>query len=494
MPDIKTILKKEDFGQVISDLLVDTIEYRTPAEYKSEYNGGRTRRKTSVGFRQSKRLEVYSDTLVDKNDNPIRLDDKVVDVARVITNFPKKSVRTATSFLFGGKMNISADDPNAGFNEFKRVWERKLKMQSVIKQFTRKVLSETKAAIIFYPYTSIRWDGKTSSELKCKLLCLPEKENALYEFYPHFNDDEDMDGFIHHYQIVAEDNRVCDKVKIWTREQIISGTQTGVGWEKKENPNPFGLIPVVYAELNAPIWDEVAPIMDAREMRLSRMADTNDYFAEPILKTIDVADLPGKNTVGKELSFTTKVDEDGKAYHGDAEFLSWQQSIDSVKKELEETRNEQFAGTSTPDLSFDNLKGIGNVSGVARRFMVLDAEIKASEDMEVFGPALQRCVSVICAGIGNITQIKYKQQLAENWINVSFESILPRDPVEDANILSIANGGNPFNSRETIVANSPLTPAGNVEDELARMDADDKRESEQYSQIGKTATETFGDD
>ena len=70
--------------------------------------------------------------------------------------------------------------------------------------------------------------------------------------------------------------------------------------------------------------------------------------------------------------------------------MTWTGSQPSVDKELEETKNEQFAGTSTPDLSFDNLKGIGNLSGVARKFMLMDATIKASENMETFGPVVQR--------------------------------------------------------------------------------------------------------
>lgn len=140
MPDIYSILakNKENFGQIVSELSVDTIENRTPVEYKEEYNGERRRRKTSVGWREPKRLEVYSDTLVDAKGNPIRLDDKIVDVARIVTNFPKKTVRTAAAFMMGGKMNINADNQDDGFNEFKNVWTRRLKMQSILKCFARR--------------------------------------------------------------------------------------------------------------------------------------------------------------------------------------------------------------------------------------------------------------------------------------------------------------------------------------------------------------------
>ena len=49
MPSISEILANEDFGQVVSTLCVDTIEYREPREYYREYHGERRRRKTSVG-------------------------------------------------------------------------------------------------------------------------------------------------------------------------------------------------------------------------------------------------------------------------------------------------------------------------------------------------------------------------------------------------------------------------------------------------------------
>lgn len=50
MPSISEILVQDDFGRIVSDLCVDTIENREPREYLEEYNGMRRRRTTSVGF------------------------------------------------------------------------------------------------------------------------------------------------------------------------------------------------------------------------------------------------------------------------------------------------------------------------------------------------------------------------------------------------------------------------------------------------------------
>lgn len=272
-------------GQVVSTLCVDTIEYREPREYYREYHGERRRRKTSVGWREPKRLAVYSETLKDKNGEPLRLEDKIVDVARIVTNFPKKEVRTSVAFLFGGQMTITGTDQNDGFQEFKRVWERRLKMQSVLKSFARKVLSESKSALVFYPYTSKGLDGNLITELKVKTLSVPRNENTFSEFYPHFDDNDDMDAFIHRYQ-VNSNGMIRNSCTIWTADKIITAIDEMGGWVIKEVPNLFGKIPVVYAMFSNRNGTRLPVSWMQREMRLSRMADTNDYFAEPILENV----------------------------------------------------------------------------------------------------------------------------------------------------------------------------------------------------------------
>jgi len=381
-------------------------------------------------------------------------------------------------------MTITGADQNDGFQEFKRVWERRLKMQSVLKSFARKVLSESKAALVFYPYTSKGLDGKLITELKVKTLSVPRNENTFSEFYPHFDDNDDMDAFIHRYQ-VNSNGMIRNSCTIWMADKIITAIDEMGGWVIKEVPNLFGKIPVVYADVFQPEWDEVAFLMDAREMRISRMVDTNDYYGDPMLKTFDVADLPTKDTVGKELSFTSKVHpETQQLYHGDAEYLTWNGSQPSVDKELEETKCELFSGTSTPDLSFDNLKGIGNLSGVARKFMLMDATIKASENMETFGPVVQRCVSVVLAGICNITNIKYRPQLVNNLIDVEFGSILPEDLAETLQTLSVANGGKPINAQRTVTAHSPLTE--DLDEEMKLMEEEEDTAAQRNNMIGLT--------
>lgn len=488
MPAIAEILNNTDFDRVVSDLCVDTIEDREPREYLEEFNGGRRRRPTSVGFREPKRVAVYSETEFDTDPEtgertPKRLEDKTIPVAKIITNIPKKIVRTAAAFLFGGDMTVSADNTDDdSLEEFKKIFVRKLKMKSVLMKFARVVLSETKGAIIFYPVNKLV-EGKKTPELKVKILSTPKDENVSCEFYPHFDDDDDMDGFIHKYNATI-DGRTCECVKIYTDTEIITGINDGQ-WIITKDRNLFCKIPVVYTDVDQPDWEDIVRPLDAYEMRLSRMSDTNDYFGDPMLKTFGQTNLPSKETVGKELNFPMNVDPDtGTAYHGDAEYLAWQQSIDSQKEEIANERHEIFSGASCPDLSFDNLIGIGDLSGVAREFMTIDAKIKATEQMEIFGPVVQRCVSIIQSGMVNISHIKNAERIKNNYFEVSFGSILPKNLTETLQNLSIAGGGKPFNSQETITAQSPYTK--DVKKEVSTMKQEEKEFAQNNSMLGMT--------
>lgn len=497
MPGISEILSNDDFSRIVSDLCVDTIEDRDPKEYLEEYNGERRRRKTSVGFREPKKVAVYSDTEFETDPNtgeekPKRLEDKTVPVAKIVTNIPKKIVRTAAAFLFGGDMIVSADNmDDDSLQDFKQVFVRKLKMKSVFMRFARIVLSETKGAIVFYPVTKSNIKGtdkdgnpilKKEVVLKAKILSTPKDDNVTNEFYPHF-DDDDMDGFIHKYTAMVN-GRSCECVKIYTDNEIITGINDGQ-WVITKDKNLFGKIPVVYAEVDQPDWEDIAVLMDAYEMRLSRMSDTNDYFGDPMLKTYGQTNLPSKETVGKELNFSMEVDPDtGTAYHGDAEYLSWQQSIDSQKEEIANERHEIFSGASCPDLSFDNLIGIGDLSGVAREFMTIDAKIKATEQMEIFGPVVQRCVAIVQAGMARISHIKNAGAIEGNYFEVKFGSILPKNLTEILQNLAIANGNKPINSQETITAESPYTK--NAKQEIATMKKEEKEMAQNSNPFGAT--------
>lgn len=476
---IEEILALPDFKNAV-DILTKENKERNREEYVEEYKGRRNRRDKSVDMREDKTVDVYSETEVDEYGNPKKIGSKPVPVARVKTNIPKRIVRIAAAFLFGGQMNINFADENDAAAYFEEVFDKSLKMKSVLNKFARVVMSETKSALVFYPRPSGH-DGEKRIDIKVKILTL---ENG--DFWPHFDEYGDMDAFTRKYRAMHTDGQERDFLWIQTATREMTFVDMSGEWvpvEGKQLANLAKKITVVYAEQDDPEWEDIVSSMDHYENRLSRVVDTNDYFADPILKNYGESSLPSKNTVGKQISYPIFVDDvTGKEYHGDADYLVWQQSIDSVKLELETLRNEIFSGSSTPDLSFENMKSIGALSGTAIELMFIETYIKAAEKMEIFGPVVQRCISVVKAMISNITDTKHKDGLKKAKPEVTFDSILPDDLKEKIEMLVSANGGKAINSQETIVSNSPFTK--NQMEELARLKKEADEENERNKMTG----------
>ena len=105
--------------------------------------------------------------------------------------------------------------------------------------------------------------------------------------------------------------------------------------------------------------------------------------------------------------------------------------------------------------------------------------------MEIFGPVVQRCISIVTAGMAYISHIKYEKQLLDNFFEASFGSILPKNLKEELENLSLANGGRPFNATETITARSPYT-TGNPQDETSKMQKEEQETAKNNSLLGAT--------
>ena len=478
-----------DPRRLLDALSVETDENRkeNAKSYRAEYNGERLRRPTSVGNRPMRLVPTFSETELDEKGAPILTGSQRVEAIKIATNFPQKIVRTEVAFLFGGTMRVETQEPDDAFATFVDTWEQTLGMQDILIEFAEKVLSETKAAIIFYPIHNPRLN---KTEINCRVLSLPKTDDAINEFYPHFDDTGRMDAFLYRYQVKDIENKTREEAKLWTADRLYTFTQGLVGvWDIQEEINLFGLIPVVYTEIDKPIWDPVAPVMDAFEQRTSRIAETNNYMADPMIVVHGEIDAPFRDQAGKVLVFPTTETSTGSPTHGDAKVLSWNQETASTSKELDLLRAEMYSGVSVPDLSFESLRGIGNMSGVARRFMLIDTKIKELFNQRYFRPALKRCVTVVKAGLYNIVDIKLKATMEGARYSVKFDSILPKDPAEEANVLSIAGGGKPFNSRQTIVARSPFTPPGEAEAELERIKQDEEEAARADNLIGPTVSE-----
>jgi len=471
-----------DVVKLIKALSVDTQETRETELYIKEYEGERTRRTKSVGLKPNKTVTVYNEN--EATGEVTKGETKTVITAKLVLPFPKKIVRTRVHFLFGGKMVVSAANAQDAIVDFKKQWSSSLKMQNVLKELARTCMIETKAAVIFYPAT-VTVNGKAEVKLRAQIL-----NKAKGDFYPHFDDYGDMDAFLYLYKALTAEAKAVEKARIYTADTIFTYIKDGGAWKEDDtdpetpavNKHTFGKIPVVYVEQKEPEWESITTMMDNFENRISRLADTNDYFSEPLLKIFGKASkLPGKEEVGKVLEFDMNEDADGKQSHGDAEYATWDDSPESIKLDLTTSWDSIFSMTSTPDLSFNNIKGIGNVSGVSLKLMFLDAFIARGEKMEIFDPALRRCISVVISGMENYSNIKMKGDVSIDDIEVSFTDILPSDIKELVETIFAATGGKQFLSQKSAVSISPFTNDSGEEIGLIQSETTEAAPNESFT-------------
>lgn len=430
--------------------LLCTIRHKDVQKYLKEYNG-----QHEILLRKDKTINKGKKT------------EETVFTAKLVVPFQKKIVRFASGFLFGSPPKYSLNDEKykAIMDDMDRIF-RENKMQYFNRRLARTVMSETHGAELWYTYTG-------DDKVKVRVMLLAESLGDT--LYPHFDDHGDMDAFTRKYQTSDENGKPVLHADVYTAAMTYFGTK-GYGakeYEVRPEANIFGKIPVIYFEQSEPEWRDVQRLIDRVEQVISVHADVNDYYGDP------VAIIKGtlkrgfdKDEPGKLLQFEPHIDETGKMVFGDAEYLTWDAMPESKKMELENLLELIHSMTSTPDLSFGSVKGIGNVSGITIRMMMMDAYLKALTNQETFGEGLLRRFNLLKAIMSSLKIAK--DDLTEMEAEVSFADPLPIDYTETIEALTMATGGEALMSRETAVRKNPFVQ--DAEAEIEKLEEVDRTE------------------
>lgn len=355
-----------------------------------------------------------------------------IPLNRIGLPYQKKIVSIATTFFCGNPIKyMNSDEESEIYKSFSAVIDRN-KMKFIDREAIDCVGRFTEVAELWY-YTEEdnEFYGFTSKyRLKVKILS-PE----IYELYPVFDDNDDLVAFSRGWK--STDGKK-EFFETYTAEQTIK-------WEKEANwvqvssvPNAIGKIPIVYRKQDKVEWADVQSIIDRVENIYSNTAESNDRFAFPILK------LKGKVTGQLSNDKTGRVlqMEDG----ADADFVNSSNAGEALQSELDRLDGDIHDFTNTPNISFDNMKGLGNVlSGVGAEFLFLSAHLKVMDKLAIHVPAFQRRVSVIEAHLKNFNTAYAKEILDVEPVVTPF---IINDDAEFIRFLMEANGGQPIYSQE----------------------------------------------
>ncbi len=410
--------------------------------------------------------------------------------------YKKKGVVTGTKKAYAGSTAVSADEPefshieyvnriNLSFqlmicnkrvsfclaNPVKRIYKGLKKGESdlelnALKYALERILYDNKVATQdrevgrnIFTYTEVaeyiyqsdidkngtksdKYGFETGKKIKISTFT---RENGE-KFYPIKDDFGDLICFSREYK-KRESGRLVTYFTSYTDEEIVTFKQNGASnWVILGEPKPhdLGKMPIVFGWQRYPEYYTVTRLIARLEQILSNHAEVNDYHASPKLLLTNADLITG---FGEKGSSSMVIQAKGEAK---MEYVTWEHSTDSVKAEIDRLLEMIYMLTQTPNISFDNLKGMGAVSGVSIKLMFMDAHLAVKDKEGVLLDFFQRRNSIICAYLSKLNP-KFQKIVDKVEINSELDPFMISDDKEKAEIAQIENAGQATKSQLTTV-------------------------------------------
>lgn len=378
---------------------------------------------------------------------------RIVKVARIAVAIQKLIINRTVAFCFGNPVAYNATPDGEMQEEALKSIKRVLhscKTNTLNRKVARSVFGYKECAEMWYvtegaPHS--KYGFKTNFKIRVALLS-PKDGNVLY---PYFDELGDMIAFSRSYVRVMGGGERIEYFETYTDEYHFLWVKGKDGYKPVDGypkPNAIGKIPVVYGRQDAFETEDVDNLIDRLEKLLSNFADTNDYHASPkIFTTGEIVGFAQKGEAGAIVQGETGAT---------AQYLSWQHAPESVKLEIETLLKLIYTISQTPDISFESVKGLGAISGIALKLLFMDAHLKVQDKMEIFGDYLQRRVNIIKAFGAKLNPVM-ASALEEIEVEPEITPYMPTSEIDDINMWLSANGNKPLVSQKASVKGANLT-------------------------------------
>jgi hypothetical protein len=459
-------------SEIISDLKMKTIDVPKYEELMKEYDPTKHRIMTDKAAFPDKILK-------DENGNPCGTE----RITRICIGLQRLAVKRMSEFMFGLPVNhvFEENEDKTKKEQFAAVKKvlKKNRINTINKHRCKVLSSECEQATLWYVVES---DNKNYGfQSKYKLKCMVLSPGNGDELYPLFDDTGDMVAFSRGWTVQENDGKKKQFFQTWTADEIYkwesgdgSVMELSEGFPKE---NILGKIPVVYQYRKTPIWaDADNGKIHEMEVLLSRNGDVIAYHAAPVL--IIRGQLQGVPTKGDSNKVFTTTE-------GGAEYVAWQQSIESVRFQFETLMRSFFMELQLPDLSFENIKGLGAQSGESRKMLLVDAHLKVGDEAELYEEIIEREYNIIKAFLG-VMNAKWKTSIEEIEIEPEIRPFMIEDEKARVDVLVSANGGKPLVSQKLSAMLSGLSEDAAADYEQMRKEAE---EDGKFSIIDNEPTE-----
>lgn len=428
-------------------------------------------------IRPDKKVRVDADQEADSVQKVISTDGESTNtrterVARIRIALQKLIVKRAVSFCFGNPVEWNCTPENDKQKAVKKAFDKILndvKINSINRKVARAIFAFKECAELWFPVELAKPSTKYGFNSKYKLRCAILSPMLGDTLYPYFDESGDMIAFSRSFSRKDSKGVIFDYFETYTDEEHWLWQNGAKGMEVVEGyPKAItiGKIPVVFGHQEQFETQDVDSLIDRLETLLSNFADTNDYHASP------------KIFVKGELKGFAKKGESGAIIEGedgsDAKYLAWQNAPESVKLEIETLLKLIYTLTQTPDISFDAVKGLGSISGIALKLLFMDAHLKVQDKREIFDEYLARRANVVKAYIGQFDNTLEADADAMD-IEPEITPYMLVDELNELNYWMTANGNKPVISQEESVERVGISQ--NPEATMQKLDAQSQRDN-----------------
>jgi len=411
----------------------------------------------------------------DANGDFIR-EDVWIDVVRVGLSWQNDITEKRVAFTLSSPVetNVIWDKETDKEKELVNLVERiqnDNKMDYKNKEILRRKLSELEVAVIWYYIET--GEIKPKYTLRSKIVS-PSLGDTLY---PLFDKNGHMIAFRRDYKLIDGEKEV-EHSDIYTTEfeykyikkegswildpdVVIKSKDTEEFMPANPVPNIAKKILVEYYCQKQPVWHNVQSLIDRHETLTSNHGGMNDKFGSPIF--IVSGEIQGE-IIDNQTGSMLQMENDATASY--AQLASEPQSIS-----LEQTNLEKFIGkmSQTPNITFDQMIKIGQMSGFAAEMLFTDSHMAVRMEEETFGIGLQRRLNIIKAAIGALIDTSLAKECKTVQLKPIITPYLPQNTTEIIENLGVSVSGG-IMSKETAVEQNPLIEDSDVEIERLRSD------------------------
>lgn len=338
------------------------------------------------------------------------------DVNRIALPIEQEIVNIHTAFTVGKDPTISYKSNNKNEDKLYAVIQainRDNKIRYQNKKIVRSWLSEQEVVEYWYEKPGDSFWSKIATKISGlfgskkpvnKLRCAiwsPFRGDTLYPFYDdggeyvaqsreYQSKEISLSGVktVMYFQTVTDSN-----VYLW---KLADGK-----WQEVEDKcfeHHFPKLPCIYGYRESALCANIKSLRARLEKLLSDYADCIDYHFFPYL--ILKGDLSGESGMGSqdERRRTIKIEDDADAY-----YLTWDQTPEAIKTEINTLFDNIYGLTDTPRITFENMKGIGQIaSGVSFKYMFMSTLLAVDNHAEGIGEFLQRRYNFLVSATGSL--------------------------------------------------------------------------------------------